>query len=172
MHWISGVDDTVINMAHVARVVESVVRRGEHARHRYALYGADGEMLGVVERSAPIDWLTAFGEVLPAAPGTMAYKVLIDTDGYPTLQDVYCEQATVIGWRVSWDMDPQPILVEEPANNETVVLCEPAGRVMLQYSFTCDTLFEMKQHLLHMAQSSYRAEHPEEAHPDKDPANP
>ena len=112
-------DEGHINADHIARVVRTV-------DWRYILYSSDGTMLGrAVSTFDPDEHLA---EVVPAAPGTIAYEVWTWSEpggGRPT----HANAAThlVVAWRV---MSSGAIPVIADQHGEPLLPLMPDGKIL------------------------------------------
>ena len=122
----------LVNLAHVAEIRTRKVKLPadqvdpESLRNEatvYTLLGADHQELGETRYLDPEDLLRT---IIPASAGAFVYLVT-EEDG-----KIEVSQASVLAWKIG-DGDPEPILLEDAASNQTMLIPQPDGSVVQQY---------------------------------------
>lgn len=133
-------DRGLINLDHVARMTSNQApRRGAMA---YCFYGADGAVLGSLVTAADFDLMQLAAPVVPAAAGQTAVLVGVATEACavrPTPDDIWAERVPIVGWRLCYGC-AQPVLIEEPSSNQTLLIALPGGKLVEPDSCVHDSL--------------------------------
>jgi len=156
---------TIVNLDHVARV-----RRGKQPPHEkskiplYTFYDAEDRTLGELTH-ADLDLVYSNDPVVPAEPSSMAYAVRVGVaGGRPTEASVWCNVYQIVAWRIHDEIiPPTPVLSENPASNETLLIVLPDGRMLHQMDCEYPDLEAAKASILLEAQQDWDARHSREA---------
>jgi len=139
-----------VNLAHVAKVAQT-------DSNMFALYGLDGAVLGVTETYE--EWVEQTAPVVTAASGAFAYVVSRDSvsANRPEEGEFRVDKVPIVAWRIV-GADPEPILMDSAASNQTVLLPMPDGKVLRPFEATYNSLEDATAVLLTEARAEWDAE--------------
>lgn len=87
----------------------------DREKRTVSLYDHSGERLGTTYLTIWEDAVTSQVPTVPAAAGTYAILIYVDTQGArPTTESVWREQAPIVAWRCGHET-AEPVYLEDPA---------------------------------------------------------
>jgi hypothetical protein len=157
-------DKGSVNLDHVLSIRSHGLTTKQGRETVHVLIGPNGDQVGEVKDHSFSVYALDSVDTVPASPGEFGWVVTHSQDGDrrpATVDDLDIEMSKVIAWRIPRGHEPQPepVFVEPPASNQTVLLPLLEGRVCRPMSCEYDSLDSAKTDLLQEFQSSGDTRH-------------